>query len=59
GDRLLAVRDGVRYRMVEVAPPFFYVPGLDLVVGFTTASQGRFDSILVASNVWSLRGTRE
>lgn len=45
--------------MVEVAPPFFYVPGLDLVVGFTSERDRRFDSILVDSNVSSLRGTRE
>lgn len=58
-DRLSAVRDGVPYRMVQVDPRFFYVPGLDLVIGFATGPDRGFATIFVGSNVASLRGTRE
>ena len=34
GTRLLMAHDGLRYRMVQVDPRTFYVPGLDFMVGF-------------------------
>lgn len=57
--RLLMVRDDVRYRMVPVAPDTFYVPGLDVMVGFARASDsGALSKIHVASNLderWGVR----
>jgi CubicO group peptidase (beta-lactamase class C family) len=55
---LTVARDGVRYRMVPVGPRFFYVPGLDLVLGFATGPDRGFATIFVGSNESSLRGTR-
>lgn len=40
-----AVRDGTRYRMVQLRPNTFYVPGLDLVLGVEK------DTLYVSSNV--------
>jgi CubicO group peptidase (beta-lactamase class C family) len=51
--RLFAVRKGVRYWMVPVAPNAFYVPGLDDVVGFR---QGK---IYVSSHLSERWGSRK
>lgn len=57
--RLFMVRDAVRYRMVHVAPETFYVPGLDVMVGFARASDGgALSKIHVASDLderWGVR----
>ena len=57
--RLFMVRDAVRYRMVPVAPDTFYVPGLDVMVGFARASDsGPLSKIHVASSLderWGVR----
>jgi len=45
-------RDGVRYRIVQIAPDAFYVPGLDYIFGFTR------DKIYLSTNVSEEWGTR-
>lgn len=35
GNALMMIADGVAYRMVQIDPRFFYVPGLDFIVGYS------------------------
>ena len=48
--RTSMVRNGVHYRMVQVEPKYFYVPGLDFMVGFKKDREGRLVSMNVSSN---------
>ena len=57
-DHLAALREGVRYRMVQVEPAAFYVPGLDVVVTFGRGAGGTISKIRVASNVDERAGER-
>jgi hypothetical protein len=51
-DGILSMRSrGVSYRMVQTRPAFFYVPGLDFVIGFAKAPDGGFTRMYVASNL--------
>lgn len=57
--RLLMVRDAVRYRMVQVAPDTFYVPGLDAMVGFArSGAESTLSRIHIASNLEEHWGER-
>ena len=49
---LNAVRDGVRYRIVQISPRAFYIPGLDHILGFAK------DRIYRSTNVAEEWGTR-
>lgn len=51
-------RKGVRYRMVQVDPRAFYVPGLDLVLGFARGEDGSFAKIYYSTNFTEGWGTR-
>ena len=57
-DRLSMVSDGVAYRMVQVDPRTFYVPGLDFMVGFAGGPEGAPARIHVESNFAARWGTR-
>ena len=59
GSRLGIVRRGVSYRMVQLHPRAFYVPGLDLMVGFVSDSPESFSRICTSSNTAERCGTRE
>ena len=48
----------VRYRMVQISPRAFYVPGLDWMIGFARDSNS-FDRIHVESNVREQWGQRQ
>jgi CubicO group peptidase (beta-lactamase class C family) len=53
GGRLFALHNGIRYRIVQIAPNAFYIPGLDPILGFTKSG-----AIYVSSNVgeqWGMR----
>lgn len=53
--------EGVRYRMFQVDRTSFYVPGLDLVIGFTRAATGSVARLRVSSNLgiwWGVRANR-
>ena len=52
-------RAGVRYRMVQVGPQAFYVPGLDPMIGFMRGEERTFSRIHVSSNIDEQWGTRE
>jgi CubicO group peptidase (beta-lactamase class C family) len=55
GGHLNAVRDGVRYRIVQISPRAFYIPGLDHILGFAK------DRIYLSTNVaeeWGARAKR-
>jgi CubicO group peptidase (beta-lactamase class C family) len=58
GETLQVERFGVRYRIVQVAARAFYVPGLDLVLGFARRQDGSFDRIHVSTNVDEQWGER-
>jgi N-acyl-D-amino-acid deacylase len=52
-------KNGVRYRMVQVDATTFYVPGLDLVLGFAREGDGSFARIYSSTNFtegWGGRG---
>jgi CubicO group peptidase (beta-lactamase class C family) len=56
--RTSLVRNGVRYRMVPVERKFFYVPGLDFMVGFKKGGSGDPVAMNLSSNfddVWAKR----
>lgn len=48
----------VRYRMVQVEPKFFYVPGLDFMIGFHKDSSGIPASMTISSNFEELSARR-
>lgn len=52
GERLSVVVDGMRYRMVEVKPATYYVPGLDFMMGFADGA------LHVATNFRLMKLTR-
>lgn len=52
------MRDGVRYRMVQVSPRFFYVPGLDFMIGFRNDPSGVPASMTLSSNFHELTARR-
>ena len=61
-DRLVLTRDGVAYRMVQVDPASFYVPGVDFMVGFAAGSATAPERIHVATNFaarWGVRASGE
>ena len=51
-------RDGVAYRMVQVDPRWFYVPGLDFMVGFAGEPAATPERIHVATNFAARWGRR-
>ena len=51
-------QNGVRYRMVQISPRAFYVPGLDWMIGFARDGNS-FDRIHVESNVREQWGQRQ
>jgi len=48
--RVFALRAGVRYEAFAIAPEAFYVPGLDLVLGFARAAEGGGWRMFLSSN---------
>lgn len=58
GDGLFVDRAGVRYRMFPVGPAAFYVPGLDVMLGFARSAGGDVTRIHVSSNVAEQWGAR-
>jgi CubicO group peptidase (beta-lactamase class C family) len=56
--RTSMVRNEVPYRMVQVAPKYFYVPGLDFMIGFKKDSDGHPASMNVSSNFEEQWGRR-
>lgn len=56
--RLLLQTRGVSYRMVQVNPQTFYVPGLDFMVGFARDAAGALTRLHIASNVDDRWGRR-
>jgi N-acyl-D-amino-acid deacylase len=56
--RFQLVRDGVSYRIVQVHPTTFYVPGLDWQLGFARDSSGGIARVYVSTNVDERWGTR-
>jgi CubicO group peptidase (beta-lactamase class C family) len=55
---LYLVRSGVRYRIVQLSPTWFYVPGVDFVLGFSRGSGGAWSKIYLSSNLqeeWGFR----
>jgi len=51
-------RNGVGYRMIQIHPLAFYVPGLDLIIGFPAESPGSFSKICLSSNMAEQCGIR-
>lgn len=58
GDTICIEREGVRYRIVQITPRAFYVPGLDFVLGFARGTEGTLSRIRVESNVDEQWGSR-
>lgn len=58
GDGLHVDRAGVRYRMFPVGSDAFYVPGLDVMLGFARGAGGEVTRIHVSSNVAEQWGAR-
>ena len=58
GDHLAMMHHGIDYRMVQVQPRMFYVPGLDFMVGFARNPAGSFARMYRSSNTseqWAAR----
>jgi len=58
GSRISVVRAGVHYRIVQITPRAFYVPGLDYILGFARAADGSVSKIYRSTNVAEEWGTR-
>lgn len=58
GGRLFLLREGVRYAIVPVGPRWFYVPGVDSIIGFTLSPDGSPTGIHVSTNVDASSGRR-
>jgi CubicO group peptidase (beta-lactamase class C family) len=55
---LRLVRSGVRYRIVQLSPMWFYVPGVDYVLGFAQAADGAWSKIYLSTNMEEEWGSR-
>jgi len=58
GTTVSVERDGIRYRMIPISPAAFYVPGLDVVLGFAKGPDGAISKIHVDSNIDEQWGSR-
>ncbi len=59
GTALNALRGGVRCQIFPVSPRAFYVPGFDLMLGFSKDNSGSFSRMHVSSNFEAQWATRQ
>ena len=58
GGRIDVARDAIRYRVFQIAPDAFYVPGLDFILGFAKGDDGAPARIYVSTNLEERWGSR-